>query len=675
MATIASLVVDVAANVARLQTDMNKATNIVQGFAKSAKTILGGIGAYMGGREIWDMANMAMQFEEQKDSLNALAGQYNTTADSIIDSVQKMSKGMISQAQAAGIAGEALMKGLNPEQVSKLAQASETLSNVTGKKVVDIMRDMSQALETGKMKAVKTAIGIVDLDAKYGNLTSTMSETEKAQALYNEVIERTDNLQKQLGDSVESNADKMEKLATQWEDLKLTMGQGFVRVAVGAYGALQWLAAGGLTAFAGIMKLGEGIGWLIEKIPGLSKAGKSMKEFSAEVSANAFGAAGELTGKAVENFSAMVSSVEKAVQAKPIKLEVDVGQANLKKEQDALKASLTSRVKDYEKYYSDLKQMQGEYKSAIEKSLKEIADIDKNILQSRYETQQLLSDIATKGSSMNEMEAYNAKVQKLNNQLTYAMQLSGEDRIKALQDYQRQWSNMVQQIDYTVIERQFKLGEGSFSGAGWSDVEVKKPWLTLGDSTKAASVAVSEAGKLIDQTMIEMRATAETQLNLQIQAFNQLSESVNVADEWVKYLKNTITDLDKGLANPRTLIIDCSAAIAQLQDVLNLANQVAVITGMSTQGTIGGTGAGTSGWRITNPEVLDSFASGTDYVPRTGLYKLHAGEKVTPANQNTTSFGNINITINGGVDDPATAAKKLVAEMEKEMRRRNTLRK
>jgi len=33
--------------------------------------------------------------------------------------------------------------------------------------------------------------------------------------------------------------------------------------------------------------------------------------------------------------------------------------------------------------------------------------------------------------------------------------------------------------------------------------------------------------------------------------------------------------------------------------------------------------------------VLGSFQMGTPYVPKTGLYKLHEGERVTPANQNT----------------------------------------
>jgi hypothetical protein len=229
---------------------------------------------------------------------------------------------------------------------------------------------------------------------------------------------------------------------------------------------------------------------------------------------------------------------------------------------------------------------------------------------------------------------------------------------------------MVQSIDYTEIERKFDLSGGLGSSTDWINVEVKKTWLSLQDSARIAASAVSEAGKLIDQTQMDMRATAEAQLNLQVQAFNELSNAVNTADQWVQYLKNTIAELDKGLINPRTFNLDCTAAIAQLKQVLDLSNQVAMITGMSNNKMMGDS---TSGYTITNPQVLDSFATGTDYVPRTGLYQLHQGEKVTPAN-GSGSFGTVNITINGGVDNPSTMAKKLVSEMEKEMNRRNTLR-
>ena len=71
----------------------------------------------------------------------------------------------------------------------------------------------------------------------------------------------------------------------------------------------------------------------------------------------------------------------------------------------------------------------------------------------------------------------------------------------------------------------------------------------------------------------------------------------------------------------------------------------------------GGAGAGT--WTSGMDLPLGSYASGTDYVPRTGLYQLHQGEKVVTASQNAGDNGasvSMPITINApGADAGAVA--------------------
>ena len=43
------------------------------------------------------------------------------------------------------------------------------------------------------------------------------------------------------------------------------------------------------------------------------------------------------------------------------------------------------------------------------------------------------------------------------------------------------------------------------------------------------------------------------------------------------------------------------------------------------------------------PQLVGSFATGTDYVPRTGLALVHQGEKIIPAAQNTPGGGMTNV--------------------------------
>jgi len=64
--------------------------------------------------------------------------------------------------------------------------------------------------------------------------------------------------------------------------------------------------------------------------------------------------------------------------------------------------------------------------------------------------------------------------------------------------------------------------------------------------------------------------------------------------------------------------------------------------------------------------ILGSYASGTDYVPQTGLYQLHRGEKVVPANENINS-GNvtINITVNSSDKSDKDVARAIAMEVKK----------
>ncbi|MBA7526142.1 hypothetical protein ES705_18303 [subsurface metagenome] len=69
-----------------------------------------------------------------------------------------------------------------------------------------------------------------------------------------------------------------------------------------------------------------------------------------------------------------------------------------------------------------------------------------------------------------------------------------------------------------------------------------------------------------------------------------------------------------------------------------------------------------------------SYQFGTPYVPKTGLYKLHEGERVTPANQNTynNSFSpTLNMTVQGGGDASLIAyeVKKVLDETAVQFRR------
>ncbi|MBM2838801.1 MAG: hypothetical protein HW415_1426, partial [Deltaproteobacteria bacterium] len=252
----------------------------------------------------WALADAAAQYQEQKESINALAWQYNTSADHIISSIQSVSKGLISMSDAADIAGNAMVKGLTPEQIINLAGAAETLSNVTGQKVPDALRNMTEGLATGRMRGLEAAVGIIDLKDKYGGLVDKMTDVEKAQKTYAIVMERVNGLQKTLGEGTDSTADKMDRFKVQISDLKLALGGGIIKAVIGLSVAFDWVAGSALTAAQGMAKVFEAANWAQSNM-GLTKAireeGRQAAEYWKQFASDAGEAATDLTERALKN--------------------------------------------------------------------------------------------------------------------------------------------------------------------------------------------------------------------------------------------------------------------------------------------------------------------------------------------------------------------------------------
>lgn len=93
----------------------------------------------------------------------------------------------------------------------------------------------------------------------------------------------------------------------------------------------------------------------------------------------------------------------------------------------------------------------------------------------------------------------------------------------------------------------------------------------------------------------------------------------------------------------------------------NMWNQTATSYQNTANNLMGGSAGGFGDFR-----ALDSYAKGTPFVPKTGLYELHKGEAVTPASQNKGAGLSITITGNtiSNQYDIRRIASDLVAELK-----------
>lgn len=270
-------------------------------------------GAYRLLEKGWNLAEMSAQYEEQRASLQAITGQ----ADALISRIQTAANGMVSLSQAASTAAIGVMKGLRPDQLVELAEAAETLSNITGEKVPASFRQMTEAIVLGRERALENSIGIIDLNARFGEQVAKMREAEKQAARYALVMEQVREKQRQLGPSITSASDRMEQFAATVENLKITVGAFIIKGAAALIGSFQWIAAGALTAYQGVMKLAEGYEWLKSKLgrtEELRAAGRAAAERFREDARAAGEAAKELTGKAMNSWALLQSKGEDVVK-------------------------------------------------------------------------------------------------------------------------------------------------------------------------------------------------------------------------------------------------------------------------------------------------------------------------------------------------------------------------
>ena len=177
-------------------------------------------------QSIWGLMEKAAQTDEAMASLDALTRQYGMTAQDLVGRIEQESKGLIGMGAAAKVAGDALMKGLGPEQLAQIASWSVSLSHIKAGTVstADAFEMLSQSIATGRERGLKALVGIVDLEQKYGKYADTMSKAEKAQAMYTIVAERMAQVQATLGPDLDSAADRMERFNNSVERMKYFVG-------------------------------------------------------------------------------------------------------------------------------------------------------------------------------------------------------------------------------------------------------------------------------------------------------------------------------------------------------------------------------------------------------------------------------------------------------------------
>lgn len=267
----------------------------------------------------WDLMEEAAQFQEQKAALNNLAGQYNTTADSIIASLVQVSDGLISNQDAVAVAAKGLLVGLNPAQLTKFMEVVKETTNVTGKSVSESFEMLINAAATGRERALKEMGIIVDLGGAYkeyaasiGKSADELTESEKQTAGVNAILGKSSEILKSLGNQADSTADKMEQFTVMMKNLKLGVGEALIIGVAGGVSALMGFSAAFNWA-VGVIAYGlEKLFGLASGIPLLGALFEPLESAAKAVAENSFMAAEDAAAKSKLAYDVIFDNADQA---------------------------------------------------------------------------------------------------------------------------------------------------------------------------------------------------------------------------------------------------------------------------------------------------------------------------------------------------------------------------
>lgn len=284
------------------------------------------------------------------------------------------------------------------------------------------------------------------------------------------------------------------------------------------------------------------------------------------------------------------------------------------------KKLLTDRLSEYEKFYSSLQtkitaaaNMEKKHVQELNALYRQKADIQKSAAE-------MISGL--RESEMSPMERYKSQESALNQQYFDAMRMSGQEQIKALEEYKRAVASFAGSFRGGVTETSKRFGAESTR--------------TIVESGKIVEDAISniERATSAQQRALEgLAAEKEKQISADRAWGAMLTSTAQDVAAEVEYLQGTIAGLsDQIEAMQKIIDIDAidnvSPVVDRIQRELDaLHDKTITITTIHRNISVGSGGSGSPA------PVQGSYQHGTNYVPRTGLYELHKGEKVTPEKQ------------------------------------------
>lgn len=487
-------------------------------------------------------------------------------------------------------------------EFTRLVMSSGVMSWLEDK-IGGVVAQLDQMLAAGELQswAAKTGATVTGaLDKIYKTGQQVLAWWQEHSAAVKDNIKLAGDIAMQLGGvylaakALSSGAQLATWGKTTYEAMTL---------AIGGVKGLQAAMAGmapTLALYAGY-KLG---GW-VQKLLGIDEASAVKAQEAAQKIAQTVTA--ELVAK-----QAMVQQTAQT--------ELNAMRATLLEDRDTLQA----RADQYKAYIDTV---QGLVKKAAEeekKLIKEVNDLYKQKLELLASTEDKIRKLSEIG--MTDPQKYASQSGALGTEYNRAMQLAGQDQIKALEKYKADLASFAETWSQGVNDTTGAVVVSGQEVIDWAVANLQ----SVGDQQQQTLAALTQAKNeqlTANQEWIAALQASAQQAEVELATLN---EALAAIDQTIRDMQKEITVKSRDEASATLAAIKAKVDALHDKDITITTHQITMYSASDGPASAKASSADPSS-SFFPTAYLDSYAVGTNYVPQTGLYKLHQGEIVVPA--------------------------------------------
>jgi len=233
----------------RAQHDLAEASKRASGELKETKLSFTELNQAMEfGQKVLSTFKQAFEFAKEGAAIQRIGEQFDATAasfgangDQLIRKIDEVTGRTIDDEEAMRVASRTMTQGVvqDSDQIVKMFEIARASSVRFGGDTVSAYQAISTAVEYGNARVLRSVVGVVDFKEAYDKLASTLGKTAKEltdqemlQARLNAVLERGAKLVDDVGDSVDDNVSKLQRMERAAGDLGDNLKTTFAEIAV-----------------------------------------------------------------------------------------------------------------------------------------------------------------------------------------------------------------------------------------------------------------------------------------------------------------------------------------------------------------------------------------------------------------------------------------------------------